>query len=51
MAETLRLFISATSDLEAERDLIGTTLAQLPAHNRVENPTHSGQGRHLHQHF
>ena len=36
MAETLRLFISATSDLEAERDLIGTTLAQLPAHNRVE---------------
>lgn len=36
MAETLRLFISATSDLEAERNLIGTTLAQLPAHNRVE---------------
>lgn len=36
MAETLRLFISATSDLEAERDLIGTTLAQLPAHNKVE---------------
>ncbi len=36
MAETLRLFISATSDLEAERDLIGATLAQLPAHNRVE---------------
>lgn len=36
MAETLRLFISATSDLEAERNIIGTTLAQLPAHNRVE---------------
>ena len=36
MAETLRLFISATSDLEAERNLIGTTLAQLPAHNRIE---------------
>ncbi len=36
MAETLRLFISATSDLEAERNLLGTTLAQLPAQNRVE---------------
>ncbi len=36
MAETLRLFVSATADLEAERNLIGTTLAQLPAHNRVE---------------
>ncbi len=36
MAETLRLFISATADLEAERSIIATTLASLPAHNRVE---------------
>lgn len=36
MAETLRLFVSATSDLEAERSVIGTALAQLPARNRVE---------------
>lgn len=36
MAETLRLFVSATNDLEAERGIIATTLASLPAHNRVE---------------
>lgn len=36
MAETLRLFVSATNDLDAERGVIATTLASLPAHNKVE---------------
>ena len=36
MAETLRLFVSATNDLDAERGIIATTLASLPAHNKVE---------------
>lgn len=36
MPETLRLFISATTDMEAERSVIATTLASLPAHNKVE---------------
>ncbi len=36
MAETLRLFVSATADLEAERSIVATTLASLPAHNKVE---------------
>ncbi len=30
MPETLRIFVSATSDLEAERGVIGRTLAELP---------------------
>lgn len=36
MAETLRIFISATNDLEAERDAIGQTLAELPVQVGVE---------------
>ena len=36
MPETLRLFVSATNDLDAERGIIATTLASLPAHNKVE---------------
>jgi len=36
MAETLRLFVSATKDLEAERAVIGTAVAQLPVQIGIE---------------
>lgn len=36
MAETLRIFVSATSDLEAERAVIGRALAELPIEIGVE---------------
>lgn len=36
MAETLRLFVSATNDLEAERALIGRAVAQLPVQIGIE---------------
>lgn len=36
MAETLRLFVSATNDLEAERSLIGRAVAQLPVQIGIE---------------
>lgn len=36
MAETLRLFVSATNDLEAERAVIGTAIAQLPVQIGIE---------------
>jgi len=36
MAETLRIFVSATNDLEAERAVIGQTLAELPVQIGVE---------------
>lgn len=36
MAETLRLFVSATNDLEAERAVIGKAIAQLPVQIGVE---------------
>lgn len=36
MAETLRLFVSATNDLETERAAIGQTLAELPVKVGVE---------------
>jgi hypothetical protein len=36
MAETLRLFVSATNDLEAERALIGRSIAELPVQIGIE---------------
>lgn len=36
MAETLRLFVSATSDLEAERALVGRSIAELPVSIGIE---------------
>jgi hypothetical protein len=36
MAETLRLFVSATQDLEPERALIGRAVAQLPVQIGIE---------------
>lgn len=36
MAETLRIFVSATNDLEAHRAIIGRTLAELPVKIRAE---------------
>ena len=36
MAETLRLFVSATNDLEAERAVIGKAIARLPVQIGVE---------------
>ena len=36
MAETLRIFVSATNDLESERAAIGQTLAELPVQVGVE---------------
>lgn len=36
MAETLRLFVSATRDLEAERAIIGRTIARLPVEIGIE---------------
>ena len=36
MAETLRLFVSATNDLEAERAVIGRAVAQLPVKIGIE---------------
>lgn len=36
MAETLRLFVSATNDLEAERAIIGRAVAQLPVQIGIE---------------
>lgn len=36
MAETLRLFVSATKDLEAERASIGRAIAQLPVQIGIE---------------
>lgn len=36
MAETLRLFVSATNDLEAERAVIGRAIARLPVQIGVE---------------
>jgi hypothetical protein len=36
MAETLRIFVSATADLEPERAVIGRTLAELPVQIRAE---------------
>jgi hypothetical protein len=36
MAETLRLFVSATTDLEAERALVGRAIADLPIQIGVE---------------
>jgi hypothetical protein len=36
MAETLRLFVSATNDLEAERAVIGHAIAQLPVQIGIE---------------
>ncbi|CAN5777065.1 hypothetical protein BH10CHL1_BH10CHL1_34980 [soil metagenome] len=36
MAETLRLFVSATNDLEAERAVIGRAVAQLPVQIGIE---------------
>lgn len=36
MPETLRLFVSATNDLEAERAVIGTAIAQLPVQIGIE---------------
>lgn len=36
MAEVLRLFVSATHDLEAERAAIGRALARLPVQTRIE---------------
>ena len=36
MAEVLRLFVSATHDLEAERATIGRALARLPVQTRIE---------------
>lgn len=36
MAETLRLFVSATKDMEAERALVGQAIAQLPVQIGIE---------------
>lgn len=36
MAETLRIFVSATNDLEGERAVIGRALAELPIQIRAE---------------
>ena len=36
MAETLRIFVSATSDMEAERAIVGRALAELPVKIRAE---------------
>jgi len=36
MAETLRLFVSATTDLESERAIVGRVLADLPVQIRAE---------------
>ncbi|MEM7131359.1 MAG: hypothetical protein AAF702_33910 [Chloroflexota bacterium] len=36
MAETLRIFVSATNDLESERAIIGKALADLPIQIRAE---------------
>ncbi|MBV7335396.1 hypothetical protein KFU94_45585 [Chloroflexi bacterium TSY] len=36
MSETLRIFVSATNDLEGERAVIGRALAELPVHIRAE---------------
>ncbi|MEZ4659366.1 MAG: hypothetical protein R2911_17545 [Caldilineaceae bacterium] len=36
MAETLRIFVSATGDMEAERAVIGRALAELPVKIRAE---------------
>lgn len=36
MAETLRLFVSATKDLEAERAIIGRAVAELPVQIGIE---------------
>jgi hypothetical protein len=36
MAETLRLFVSATKDLEAERAIIGRAVAELPVKIGIE---------------
>lgn len=36
MAETLRLFVSATKDLEAERAIIGRAIAELPVKIGIE---------------
>lgn len=36
MAEKLRIFVSATKDLEQERALVGRTLAELPVHVGAE---------------
>jgi hypothetical protein len=36
MAETLRLFVSATNDLDAERAVIGRAVAQLPVQIGIE---------------
>lgn len=36
MAEKLRIFVSATADLEAERAVIGTALAELPVQIGIE---------------
>lgn len=36
MPETLRIFVSATKDLEAERAVIGTAIAQLPVQIGIE---------------
>ena len=36
MAETLRLFISATKDMEHERAVIGQAIAQLPVQIGIE---------------
>jgi hypothetical protein len=36
MAETLRIFVGATHDLEAERGVIGKTIAELPVQATIE---------------
>ena len=36
MAETLRIFIAATRDLEAERGVIGKAIAELPVQTAIE---------------
>ena len=36
MSETLRIFVSATSDLDAERAIIGRALAEMPVQIRAE---------------
>jgi len=36
MAETLRIFIAATRDLEAERSVIGKAIAELPVQTAIE---------------
>lgn len=47
MAEILRLFVSATADLESERAIVGRVLAELPVQTGVEiRRTPAAGGKH-----